>query len=68
MAIIKSPCGECSNKGCGIYHDKCPDYQAYRKAKEEEYPRRMAMQRHKEDWAHINQRHWMGWYKNKIRV
>ena len=23
------PCIKCDNKGCGAYHDICPDYQAW---------------------------------------
>ena len=24
------PCRDCERKGCGTYHDECPDYQEYR--------------------------------------
>jgi hypothetical protein len=24
------PCGNCPKKGCGAYHDECPEYQEYR--------------------------------------
>lgn len=24
------PCKDCERKGCGSYHDKCPEYQEYR--------------------------------------
>lgn len=27
---MKLPCSECENKGCGAYHDKCEEYQAYK--------------------------------------
>ena len=25
------PCKDCPKKGCGVYHDKCPEYQEYKK-------------------------------------
>ena len=25
----KSPCATCDRKGCGSYHDECPDYQKW---------------------------------------
>lgn len=27
----KSPCADCPKKGCGAYHDICPDYQPWAK-------------------------------------
>lgn len=24
------PCGSCEKKGCGAYHDICPEYKAYK--------------------------------------
>lgn len=24
-----TPCKDCPNKGCGVYHDECTDYQAW---------------------------------------
>lgn len=24
------PCKDCERKGCGAYHDQCPEFQAYR--------------------------------------
>lgn len=29
-----NPCGDCPNKGCGTFHDKCTAYQNYRKENE----------------------------------
>lgn len=23
------PCKDCENKGCGVYHDQCEEYQKY---------------------------------------
>lgn len=34
---MKNPCMDCPNIGCGVYHDKCPEYQAYRKEQEKDY-------------------------------
>lgn len=34
------PCNKCPFKGCGAYHDKCPDFQAYRREKEMENKKR----------------------------
>ena len=30
-----SPCKHCPDKGCGAYHNRCPDYIAWRKALDE---------------------------------
>lgn len=38
---MKNPCWNCPNVGCGTYHDKCPEYQAYRHGKEKEYEERL---------------------------
>lgn len=36
--MIKVPCKDCEKKGCGVYHEKCPEYLRYKeelqKAKE----------------------------------
>lgn len=32
LKSIIAPCYECSQKGCGAYHDSCEKYQEYRKA------------------------------------
>ena len=26
-----APCKDCPKKGCGAYHDECPEYQEFRK-------------------------------------
>ena len=28
---INCPCVNCEKRGCGIYHDKCKEYQVYKK-------------------------------------
>ena len=33
---MDAPCKDCERIGCGAYHDICPEYQAYKKAKDEE--------------------------------
>ena len=30
LKSITAPCYECPQKGCGVYHDFCEKYQAYR--------------------------------------
>lgn len=30
-----APCMKCENRGCGTYHDVCPEYQDYKKYSEE---------------------------------
>ena len=27
---MKAPCRSCSNKGCGTYHDICPEYKEWK--------------------------------------
>lgn len=29
-----APCKDCPRKGCGAYHDECPDYQEFRKERD----------------------------------
>lgn len=29
------PCKDCERKGCGTYHDTCPEYRAYREKVDE---------------------------------
>jgi hypothetical protein len=29
--MLEAPCKNCPKKGCGIYHDICPDYQEFKK-------------------------------------
>lgn len=37
---MKNPCMNCPKAGCGVYHDKCPEYQAFRKEQFEDYEKR----------------------------
>lgn len=32
----ETPCKRCERKGCGNYHDKCPEYQQWKRSVEEE--------------------------------
>ncbi len=34
---MKVPCMNCPKVGCGSYHDICPEYQEFKKGKEQEY-------------------------------
>ena len=29
--MINCPCINCEKKGCGVYHDKCEKYQAFKR-------------------------------------
>ena len=33
--VEQSPCINCEKKGCGSYHDKCPDYLKYKSESEQ---------------------------------
>lgn len=41
-----TPCKDCPRKGCGSYHDKCPEYQKWKaytnEIKKKEYERKEA--------------------------
>ena len=41
------PCKDCPKKGCGTYHDVCPEYQAYR-AKVDEIHKKFNVEREKD--------------------
>ena len=32
LTKLTAPCVNCDKKGCGSYHDKCPEYQQFKKA------------------------------------
>lgn len=38
--MSRSPCADCPRKGCGVYHDTCPEYQEWVKPFRAEYRRR----------------------------
>ena len=31
---MQAPCKDCPKQGCGAYHDKCPNYQLFRKERD----------------------------------
>jgi len=37
---MHAPCRDCPKKGCGSYHDKCPEYIEYRKERDKIYEER----------------------------
>lgn len=32
---MNPPCATCDNKGCGIFHDECEDYQKFKREQDE---------------------------------
>ena len=32
---MENPCKDCARKGCGMYHDICPEYNKWKKAEDE---------------------------------
>lgn len=34
MTINDSPCMACEKKGCGAYHDKCPEFIAFKEKRD----------------------------------
>lgn len=53
---MKPPCKDCPNIGCGVYHDKCPEYQAFRADQLKEYNRRKEISNRKHDLMEIEKR------------
>ena len=39
--MINCPCINCEKKGCGVYHEECEAYKAFRAEKEKEYEERL---------------------------
>lgn len=37
---MNPPCKDCPKKGCGRYHDECPEFQEFRRSREEVYKER----------------------------
>lgn len=37
---MQAPCKSCNKKGCGSYHDICPEYQTFKKQNDESYGKR----------------------------
>lgn len=64
---MKCPCVECEKKGCGAYHDQCPEYSLYR-AWRQDVCQWMAEQRKKNDISRDHERKYRfrltkGWNK-----
>ena len=57
--MIVNPCKDCEFAGCGVYHDKCPDYQNFKKLKAEEGEFLKGHKQLKEDQFAIRSRHYM---------
>lgn len=38
---IVAPCKYCERKGCGAYHNECPDYKKYREDVEQDHKKEM---------------------------
>ena len=49
----KNPCNGCPNVGCGVYHDKCPEYQAFRAELEKDYIKRKEISNRKHDMTYV---------------
>ena len=56
---MKNPCMNCENVGCGVYHDKCPEYQAYRSYLKEDYEKRKKKLQLRHDLNYIDHIHMM---------
>lgn len=54
---MKNLCMGCPKAGCGVYHDICPDYQAYRKKQFEEYEQRKKISDLRADISANTKRH-----------
>ena len=50
---MKAPCMGCERRGCGVYHDECPEYQKYRKEKMKEHEQRKLISHRKADFNHL---------------
>lgn len=37
---IVAPCKYCERKGCGAYHNECPDYKKYREDVEQDHKKK----------------------------
>lgn len=55
MPKLTAPCIDCDKKGCGSYHDKCPEYQQFKQEKEKELTER------------LKRRHQLDEYMNSIK-
>ena len=53
---MKAPCLNCPKVGCGSYHDICPEYQEYRKLKEQEYKKNWQFNQTKYDHQEVIRR------------
>lgn len=40
MAKLNPPCGNCSEKGCGVYHSEFKKYREFVEKREQEYTKR----------------------------
>ena len=56
---MNAPCEHCERKGCGAYHDICPEYQEYRQKNIEDYKKRVAKLNHRHDLNYVDHIHFM---------
>lgn len=40
--MAEAPCKDCEKKGCGAYHDKCPEYLAFKEQHKKEKEERQS--------------------------
>ena len=52
-----APCKDCPKKGCGPYHDECPEYQEFRKERDELREKRLELQKSAEITIERAKRH-----------
>lgn len=50
-----APCAKCEHRGCGTYHDVCPEYKQYRK-EVEEYKAKKYADKEKEYFSRQNRK------------
>ena len=56
---MKNPCYNCPKAGCGVYHDKCPEYQQYKSKRNEQNEQRYKHVMLMTDHNAISQRHYL---------
>ena len=55
---MKNPCMDCPNNGCGVYHDQCPEYQAFRADQLKVYDHRKELSNRKHDVVQVERRNY----------
>ena len=66
--MLIAPCKDCPKKGCGVYHDKCPEFQEYKRKTDIEKNRRKEERKYEADYISMEVEKAIRRKKDKTRL